>query len=113
VSRPWPPGDEPGAPADGLGTVQPDGSELARWWPDGPPGQDWGTPPAAPPDELGAGAGLAAGTGTGRDPAAGSGTGAGRATAAAASPGAVPGEAAGAGLAAAQAVSQPPSAEET
>jgi hypothetical protein len=45
MGQPWPPGTEPGQPDAELGTVKPDGYELARHWPDGPPGHDYWQPP--------------------------------------------------------------------
>ena len=44
-AQPWPPGAEPGQPDADLGWVKPDGQELARHWPDGPPGDSWSAPP--------------------------------------------------------------------
>lgn len=57
MAQPWPPGTEPEVPGADLGTVKAPGSELARHWPDGPPGM---VPPGAgpaPPDGGNGGSG--------------------------------------------------------
>jgi hypothetical protein len=45
MAQPWPPGEEPDVPDADLGTVKVPGEELAREWPDGPPGADYYVPP--------------------------------------------------------------------
>jgi hypothetical protein len=48
MAQPWPPGQEPGNPGGlEMGTVKPEGDELAREWPATPPGDDYYTPPPA------------------------------------------------------------------